>query len=655
MTTKPRPQAVRVEKDTIMDFDGVYEHTVPPVSKFLRFSDNADDLEQLIHQEGQSAVQVDNRGWQPIHYAAFLNRSQCLKVLLAAPLTNVNAKTFENLTPLMLACSKSRDALDTIQLLLDHPEIRSNEKDNMDYTALHRAAKLQDGLVCGMLIGKGADVHASSFHGETPLISAFMETQSTDVGQRKLIKILKTLLREGADPMDVAKCIGSPYSGYVQSSMCRILKRNPKAIKFIIDGLSPEQKDPFINGPPDEKVRNIFTLMLVSPHLSLGLYNHLVQEGADLQKEIRSLDHLPVPLLPIHLVIYNNHSDINMQGEILMKMIPATHKRSLEDPSIPCSDRISDLANLPSVDVNTSVLWNILDKYPVSWILKFLTLKSPWLKPNGEYIRLNCHMSKTTTPMYKAIACHFNGSVEDHIRILSRLTSLGWSLESPHPKVLSPIYALFYKEDTEYHLAIAKFLVENGATLTRAEMKAVIRTPQTEFLVQMVNLNLIDSAVFGQTFKNFLLCIERHPTSVKCIGLAYLIALLIRSEIKPLPTVLIQRFHCVLYETIPEFPFKFTILDQIYERSMTPCSLQQMGINHIRDRFWRGSRFDAAGVRQLGLPLDLCNRVIHPSISSRYICEIATQSESELNLTVQFRNFIHNYNPGRFTIPLEPM
>lgn len=634
-----------------MDFDGVYEHTVPPVSKFLRFSDNTEDLKRLLRQEGQSAVQVDNRGWQPIHYAAFLNRSQCLKVLLDSPLANVNAKTFENLTPLMLACSKSRDTWESIQILLDHAEIQVNDKDNMDYTALHRVAKRQDALAGAMLIEKGANVNAKSFHQETPLICAFLDTQSTEVGQRKLIKMLRVLLDGGADPMDVAKCIGSPYSGHVQSSLCRILQKNVKAVQCLINTLRADQKCLFINGPPEEKVCNIFTLMLQSRHLSLGLYNFLVREGADLQKETRSLAHLPMVLLPIHMVIFNTQSDINTQGEILMKMIPVTDKKSLEDLSIPSSDRIP---NVPSVDVNTSVLWNILDKYPAPWILKFLSLSSPWLTPNGEYIRLNCHMSKTATPMYKAISCDFQAPLEDHIQILSRLKALGWSLESPDPKVLSPIYALFYKENTQNHLALAKYLIDNGATLTRAEMKAVIRTPLTEFLVQMVNLNLIDSSVFAQTLKNFLQCIERHPTSIRCISLAYLIALLIRSEIKPLPTVLIQRFHCVLNETIPELPFKFTILDQLYERAMTPCSLQKIGLCYIRDRLWRGSRFHAEGVRQLGLPPDLCERIIRPAVSTSYICEIAKQSERELNLTVQFRNFIHNYNPGRFTIPLEP-
>ncbi len=110
--------------DCVMDFTESYLDTCSSVALAAR-AGNVEALERLIRQ-GKSLNQQDNRGWRPIHEAAFWGNSQCLRILLTQSndhfyitaymfsSTNVSlnsgaieidARTFEGETALWLAAN----------------------------------------------------------------------------------------------------------------------------------------------------------------------------------------------------------------------------------------------------------------------------------------------------------------------------------------------------------------------------------------------------------------------------------------------------------------------------------------------------------------------------------------------------------------------
>ena len=64
-----------------MDFTESYLDTSSSVALAAR-AGNVEALERLIRQ-GKSLNQQDNRGWRPIHEAAYWGNSQCLRILLS--------------------------------------------------------------------------------------------------------------------------------------------------------------------------------------------------------------------------------------------------------------------------------------------------------------------------------------------------------------------------------------------------------------------------------------------------------------------------------------------------------------------------------------------------------------------------------------------
>ena len=103
-----------------MDFTESYLDTSSSVALAAR-AGNVEALERLIRQ-GKSLNQQDNRGWRPIHEAAYWGNSQCLRILLSqsndffnfsvyrvhveiSSTIEVDARTFEGETALWLAAN----------------------------------------------------------------------------------------------------------------------------------------------------------------------------------------------------------------------------------------------------------------------------------------------------------------------------------------------------------------------------------------------------------------------------------------------------------------------------------------------------------------------------------------------------------------------
>ncbi|KAJ5987978.1 hypothetical protein N7481_003188 [Penicillium waksmanii] len=103
---------------------------------------------------------VDSRDAEnrtPLMIAAIMGEDTIIKQLLKSN-AEVNAENEHKLTPLFLAVANSH--AQAVKILLDHPGIRVNQKDEYGHTPFSYAAKRQLIQIMIDLIEKGADPHA---------------------------------------------------------------------------------------------------------------------------------------------------------------------------------------------------------------------------------------------------------------------------------------------------------------------------------------------------------------------------------------------------------------------------------------------------------------------------------------------------------------
>ncbi|KAH9375392.1 hypothetical protein HPB48_017180 [Haemaphysalis longicornis] len=163
-----------------MDFTEVWSNTRSTVSMAVVSSDAA-ALKEMI-DSGKPVDVQDNRGWRPLHEAAAAGCSvEALDLLLKHADTDVNWRTFEGETALLLACKRLRGKtlLDTVNRLLGSSadvNITDHEGDSPLLAAI-RAGETD--VVRQLLCVGGADVNAGDSGFWCPMHEA--ETERGDL------------------------------------------------------------------------------------------------------------------------------------------------------------------------------------------------------------------------------------------------------------------------------------------------------------------------------------------------------------------------------------------------------------------------------------------------------------------------------------------
>nr|XP_033794439.1 ankyrin repeat and SOCS box protein 3 [Geotrypetes seraphini] len=203
-----------------MDFTEDFLDTCSAVGLAARKGD-AKHLQKLIKQ-GRSIDVRDNRGWMPIHEAAFHDSSKCLRLLIQASKASltgdssayITSKTFEGWTSLHLAakggCVKSAKILlkaganpnqithqntalfvavenghaDVVKLLLRHGTNVNGSHSWSGWTALHQASFKEYTEIMKLLLKNEADKECQDDFGITPLFIA------AQYGQVESLRIL---------------------------------------------------------------------------------------------------------------------------------------------------------------------------------------------------------------------------------------------------------------------------------------------------------------------------------------------------------------------------------------------------------------------------------------------------------------------------------
>ncbi|KAM5292626.1 ankyrin repeat and SOCS box protein 3 [Ctenodactylus gundi] len=170
-----------------MDFTEAYSATCSAVGLAAR-KGNVKILRKLL-RKGRSTDVADNRGWMPIHEAAYHNSVECLQILIHADSSKnyIKTKTFEGLCALHLAASQGHWKI--AQILLDagaDPNTTTLE----ETTPLFLAVENGQIDVVRLLLEHGADVQGShSMCGWNSLHQASFQEN---------VEIIKLLLKNGA-------------------------------------------------------------------------------------------------------------------------------------------------------------------------------------------------------------------------------------------------------------------------------------------------------------------------------------------------------------------------------------------------------------------------------------------------------------------------
>ncbi|XP_048971456.1 ankyrin repeat and SOCS box protein 3 isoform X4 [Canis lupus dingo] len=187
-----------------MDFTEAYSDTCSTVGLAAR-EGNVKVLRKLL-KKGRSVDVADNRGWMPIHEAAYHNSVECLRMLIHAVDSSENyiktktfegfcalhlaasqghwkivqilleagadpnATTLEETTPLFLAVENGQ--IDVLRLLLRHGANVNGSHSMCGWNALHQATFQENAEIIKLLLKKGANKECQDDFGITPLFVA---------------------------------------------------------------------------------------------------------------------------------------------------------------------------------------------------------------------------------------------------------------------------------------------------------------------------------------------------------------------------------------------------------------------------------------------------------------------------------------------------
>ncbi|KAL5008910.1 hypothetical protein ScPMuIL_014491 [Solemya velum] len=166
-----------------MDFREAYSDTCSTVGIAARYGDLA-QLQDMVWA-GRPVDVMDNRGWRPVHEAAFNNHTGCLVFLLRQEETDINWRTFTEETPLILAAREGHvDAVHALLLYKADHTLSTNE----GFTSLYEAVNANSPDCVRLLLKRGADPNFSNYLKQTPVHVAAEKGQT---------EILTALLNKG--------------------------------------------------------------------------------------------------------------------------------------------------------------------------------------------------------------------------------------------------------------------------------------------------------------------------------------------------------------------------------------------------------------------------------------------------------------------------
>lgn len=124
-------------------------------------------LRRAIEDDDDARVRRSGDGWTPLHLAAFFGHEDAVALLIdhGAPLDAHSTNATRN-TPLHAAIAGANRPAIVRRLVFAGADVTARGAQHI--TPLHLASSRGDGVLCDLLLARGADAHAAMEDGTTP-------------------------------------------------------------------------------------------------------------------------------------------------------------------------------------------------------------------------------------------------------------------------------------------------------------------------------------------------------------------------------------------------------------------------------------------------------------------------------------------------------
>ncbi|XP_050404908.1 ankyrin repeat and SOCS box protein 3 [Patella vulgata] len=390
-----------------MDFTEAYPDSCSTVGSAARAGDLI-DLQELVWH-GRPVDVKDNRGWTPLHDAAFHGNPGCLEFLLRQEAVDVNWQTFEGETALLLAARQGhRSCVHT--LLCTNADV--NMATNEGFTPLWEAVNYGSIDCVKLLIKREADVDCMVYTGYRPIHAA---------AEKGFAHILYLLLQNDAQ-IDVytenklSPLFLAAHTGHVE------------CLKLILTEMNDNEKD----------IVNVAAFDNATPLLIAAQEGHsecvrlLLSYGAD--GNIAVSENGGVPL---QYAIYKGHYSC------VEHLLPVTNIAPILENTTELHPLINAL-HLPDTKILRLLLMNGVDPH----------MSFPLHSDQTDLDRLTSIFSPLT---HGSVLCQLQ--TDCPIGGIKLLIEAGLSPNSRHPKEMPPLMAALWKGS--YALCI--LLLRSGA------------------------------------------------------------------------------------------------------------------------------------------------------------------------------------------------
>lgn len=153
----------------------------------LSFQSNMKEVIDYAIKNGANVLQKDEHGTSLLHIAASSGITGNVQRCIDEFKIDINSKTNESVTPLMLACEKGK--IEVVQLLLGY-KAELEVENNLGETAIFYSTRDRSSTAFDFLVNAGANLLHKTRSNKTILIEACIQTNSS---------VIKTLLNDGAD------------------------------------------------------------------------------------------------------------------------------------------------------------------------------------------------------------------------------------------------------------------------------------------------------------------------------------------------------------------------------------------------------------------------------------------------------------------------